>query len=416
MKILQINNYNYLKGGSEKVYQVSIDLLKSKGHDVRYFSILNDRNEDHCEGHLVKITSWRDAKGVWGKLKGISDFIYNNKVAKELNDYIERFRPDVVHVHIFYGALSNAIIGVLRKHKIPIVQSVHEFRLLCPAYTCLDSSLSICELCANSIFKTSCVRKRCVKSNVTVSFVAALECFIRDRFFNYQESISAFIMVSQFIKDKHIKYYPTIAAKCHQVYNSVDIKAYAKYVINPKLKENYYLYLGRLSYEKGVDTLIDVFAECPNLNLKIAGTGPIEDELKYKVEKLGLQNIEFLGYINGDNLYKTIASAKYTMVPSQWFENNPLSIIESFALGTPVIGSIIGGIPELIDDAVDGYLHQINSKESILNKLEESNKLSIAAYSKQCESSLNKSIASFDNEIYYTKLIEIYNSVKNARR
>ena len=248
-----------------------------------------------------------------------------------------------------------------------------------------------------------------------MSVVAALECFVRDQFFNYQKSISAFIMVSQFIQNKHIKHYPAIAEKCYQVYNSVDVNLYSKYVIDPSLKEDYYLYLGRLSYEKGIDTLIDTFVEKPNLRLKIAGTGPIEEELKQKVEKLGIQNIDFLGFVNGDKLYQTIASAKYTMVPSQWFENNPLSIIESLALGTPVIGSIIGGIPELIDNGVNGYLHQSNNKGSILKILSHSSSLNIQEYSLQCKNSLNMAVACFDNEVYYTKLIEIYNNVSNGK-
>lgn len=411
MKILQINNYNYLKGGSEKVYQVSIELLKSKGHDVRYFSVTDPKNQELCPGQAVAVTQWSDAGGVIGKVKGAKNFIYNKDVAQQLDLYLKEFRPDVAHLHIFYGRLSNAIVDVLTKHKIPIVQSVHEFRLLCPAYTCLDSELEVCEQCAGTTFKSSCVKKRCIKGSLATSLVAAAECWIRDRFYSYQKNFAAFIMVSRFIQDKHIEYYPQMASKCVQIYNSVDVSDYAEFSVPVSQKDDYYLYLGRLSHEKGVGTLIDVFMDNPKLRLKIAGTGPATEELQKRVKDSGAVNIEFLGFVSGKTLYQTVAKARYTMVPSEWYENNPLSVIESLALGTPIIGSCIGGIPELIEEGQNGFLHEPKNKSSLNEKLLKAESLTVQEYEQQCKYSVKMAFEKFDNEVYYQKLINLYKKI-----
>lgn len=411
MKILQINNYNYLKGGSEKVYQVTIELLKANGHQVRYFSIADPRNEELCKGNAVDIQNWRNAKGVIGKLKGVCDFIYNRQVAKQLESYLNNFYPDVAHLHIFYGNLSNAIVDVLHKHQIPMVQSVHEFRLLCPAYTCLDSHLEICEKCAKETLKLSCVLKRCVKNSLPMSAIAAMECFVRDCFYNYQKNISAFIMVSRFIENKHIEYFPHIASKCHQIYNSIDVDYYEKFVIPVCCKERYYLYLGRLSYEKGIKTLIDVFREKSHLRLKIVGTGMAEDELKEYVQRHRISNIEFVGFVSGDKLLNIASAARFTMVPSEWYENNPLSIIESLALGTPVIGSDIGGIPELIVEGKNGFLHNPKDEQSLSEALKRAEDLNTEEYESFCTFSIKMARERFDNRVYYQKLMELYKYV-----
>lgn len=415
MKILQINNYNYLKGGSEKVYKVSIELLKERGHDVRYFSIANEKNEEICQGYSVEVKPWNDAKGILDKVKAVRNFIYNKKVADELDSYLDSFKPDIAHLHIFYGGLSNAVVEILVKHKIPIVQSVHEFRLLCPAYTCLDSNLEICEQCADTIFKRGCIKKRCIKGSIATSLVAVAECWTRDMFYNYQKKFSAFIMVSQFIRDKHIEYYPQIESKCFQIYNSVDVTHYAQFSVPADQKKDYYLYLGRLSSEKGIGTLIDVFIQNPNLKLKIAGTGPLEEELKKKVEQSGINNVVFLGFVSGENLYQIIAQARYTMVPSEWYENNPLSIIESLALGTPIIGSRIGGIPELIENGKNGFLHESKNKKSLCEVLLKAEHLIPEEYERQCQYSSKIAHQKFDNDIYYQKLITLYSNIINEQ-
>lgn len=413
MRILQINNYNNLRGGSEKVFHVSIELLKKEGHDVRYFSVASSEAFSLCDGVEVEVKPWSQRFGILDKLKGVCNFIYNKNVANELEELIKQFDPQIVHLHIFYGALSNAVIDILRKYHIPMVQSVHEFRLVCPAYTCLDPKHNICVECATAKYKFSCIKKRCIKSSAPLSLIAACECFIRDKYFNYQKNISAFIMVSKFIEEIHLQYYPDIKDKSFQMYNSINIEDYSRFVSNSMNEDKYFLYFGRLSYEKGLNTLIDVFLDNPHLKLRIAGTGPIENKLKERVNGENASNIEFLGFVSGDNLRSLIAEAYFTVVPSEWYENNPLSIIESFALGTPVIASRIGGIPELISNGSSGYLHDPKSKESLLKVLQDAISLDSSQYRILSLNCLDFAKNNFDNAMYYNKLIRLYDEIIN---
>lgn len=411
MKVLQVNNYNYLKGGSEKVYQETIKILLANNHDVRYFSTLNSKNENICPGVSVDVKYWKDANNLISKIPLVFNFIYNRKVAKQLDKFIKEFKPDVAHLHIYYGLLSNSIIKVLRKNNIPIVQSVHEYRLLCPAYTLLDSKNRVCERCAKKKIKIDCIIKGCIKNSKILSFLAVFENIIRDLLFNNQKKIDAFIMVSQFINDKHIQYCPKLSSKSFQIYNSVDIDYYKKYIVDINLKEDYYLYFGRLSHEKGLTTLFRVFEKNQNLKLKVAGTGPIEKELNDFVEQNNISNIEFLGFVKGESLYELISKAKFTIVPSEWYENNPLSVIESLVLGTPVIGAKIGGIPEIVIDNFNGYIHESGSVDSMNDCIIKSYNISFDEYCKLCENSKENAHKFFNNDYYYTKLMEVYTKV-----
>lgn len=411
MKVLQVNNYNYLKGGSEKVYQETIKILLANNHDLRYFSSFNFKNDNICLGVNVNVKHWSDASSFLSKITSAINFIYNRSVAKQLDKFIKEFKPDVAHLHIYYGLLSNSIIKVLRKNNIPIVQSVHEYRLLCPAYTLLDSKNRVCERCAKKKIKIDCIKKGCIKNSKILSFLAVFENMIRDLLFNNQKKIDAFIMVSQFINDKHIQYYPKLGSKSFQIYNSVDIDYYKKFIVNINLKEDYYLYFGRLSHEKGLTTLFRVFEKNQNLKLKVAGTGPIEKELNDFVEQNNISNIEFLGFVKGEPLYELISKAKFTIVPSEWYENNPLSVIESLVLGTPVIGANIGGIPEIIIDNFNGFIHESGSVDSLNNSIEKSYNLSLDEYSIICENSKSNAHEIFNNDSYYKKLIKVYEKV-----
>lgn len=411
MKILQINNYAYLKGGSEKVFLDTISLLKSNGHEVRAFSVVDGTEPQIEVDKSVRVIPWNKRIGLLGKLKGGLEFVYNKHTAKCLEELILDFKPDIAHIHIYYGRLSNSIISVLNRYNIPIVQSVHEYRLICPAYTCLNSKMEICDKCALSSLKLSCVKGRCIKNSLMLSGVAAFECFIRDYFFNNVKKFSRFIMVSDFIKREHIKFYPQVKNKSEVLYNFIDLTLYSKFRV--EVKGDYVLYLGRLSKEKGIMTLIEAFSRMPDKCLKIAGTGPMKDEIVAKIKELGLHNISLEGYVSGENLYRLIAKARFVVVPSEWYENNPLSIIESFALGTPVIASKIGGIPELVQNGITGYLHTSGNSSELEDCIIEASSLSDEHYKSLVDNCIKFAESKFDSNKHYESLMKIYNNVVN---
>lgn len=412
MKILQINNYGYIKGGSEKVFFETIDTLERNGHQVKAFCMAHQDNR-HSENLVeVSVLPYEDRKGFWGNVLSIKNFFYNNVVEKNLVELVEEFNPDIIHVHIIYGRLTNAIIKVANKYKIPIIQSVHEFRLLCPAYTCLDGKLNVCEKCANSAVNYNCVRNKCSKGQLLNSLLVAAECKYRDWFFNHQKKFAGFIMVSKFIQQKHLEYFPSMKDKCYQIYNSVCVEDYKKFVSYEKYKqERYYLYFGRLSYEKGVLTLINFFRNHPDQNLKIIGTGPLQQTIKQLIKEYALANIEVLGYQSGESLFEYVANAYFTIVPSEWYENNPLTIIESLALGTPVIGNKIGGIPEIIIDSETGYVYDYKINDDFTHCMEKTYNLTENHYKRMISRCVEEASDKFDNEKYYDRLIAVYNDV-----
>lgn len=415
MRVLLINNYTYLKGGSEKVFLVTLELLQKAGHEVFYFGINDGNNQlkNDYKGKVVNIKDYNECKSIKEKLVSAKNFIYNDYVKKELEAYIAEIKPDIAHLHIFYGRLTSSVISALKNMHIPMVQTVHEYRLICPVYTCINSKLEICEDCSNLKVKWPCIVNKCSKNSLSASLLVTAECFIRDNFFNYQKNIDAFIMVSKFIMDKHIKYFPKIKDKCFQIYNSINYSFYKKHSVNIEEKEKYYLYVGRLSYEKGLETLINVFSSKKHLNLKIVGTGPIMDKLYNILNNNNITNVELLGYKKGDELYNIITKAYFTIVPSEWYENNPLSIIESLALGTPVIGSNIGGIPELIHNGNNGYLFNYKDQKDLNDAIIKTEKLSKEEYIDMVNYSLDLVKNRFDNSIYLNKLLEVFSNVIN---
>ena len=402
----------YREIGTEKVFFETIDVLENSGHEVRAFCMNHEDNIDKDNLIQTKIPPYENRGGVFQTISAIKNFFFNRKVEKDFSKLVSEFVPDIIHIHIIYGRLTNAIIKVATKYNVPVVQSVHEFRLLCPNYTCLDSRGNICELCAKSLFNLNCVKKKCNKGIFSNSLLIAAECVFRDIFYNHQKKISGFIMVSKFIQDKHIKYFPEIRPKCYQIYNCIDVSLYNKYVSYGKYdSERYYLYFGRLSYEKGVLSLIDFFKDNHDSKLKIVGTGPLFTEIQEKINIESITNIEVLGYKQGPELYNLIADAYFTIVPSEWYENNPLTIIESFALGTPVIGNNIGGIPEIIINSITGYVYDYKIENDLGLHVRKANNLTREEYNCMLSSCIKMANEKFNNKKYADQILSIYNTV-----
>ena len=417
MKVLQVNNYAYLKGGSEKVMFETIDVLRRNGHEVCTFSMADERNRTDINGKYVHVSPYEERNGIIRSLAAVKNFFYNKDVEKALADVIESFRPDIIHMHIVYGRLTNAVIKVAARYKVPVVQSVHEFRLICPVYTCLTQNNDVCEDCAGSMLNMPCVFRRCCKGSLSKSIVVAAECKFRDWFYRYQKYVSGFIMVSRFIMDKHIQHFPDMKDKCYKIYNSVDTGFYRQFVNLKKFsQERYFLYFGRLSYEKGVLGLLDYFEKNPQLKLKVAGTGPLQDEIVERINERRIGNVEILGYQSGKSLYELIANARFTIVPSEWYENNPLTVIESLALGTPVIGNRIGGIPEIISDARTGYVYDYKVKGDFERCVDAAVSLSEESYHDMMKASIEAAQELFDNEKYYERLMKVYDDVIEGYR
>jgi len=405
MKILLINNSHYSKGGADNVYFNTANLLSQNGHEVFFFSV-NDPNNRPCDNseYFIKKNDYRNSSLI-EKIRSIPSFIYNREANVKLLNLIDKVKPDIAHIHLFLGGLTTSILIALKKRNIPIVHSVHDYRLICPAYTFLDRNNQICERCKDKLFLKCAIRRCSLENNIIHSTILSFDAYFREYIYNPLNYIDRFVFTSQFSKKKHIEFNSFFAKKAEVLYNFNNNQ-----IIPSKVRGNYFLFFGRHSREKGLTLLIET-AHKINIPLKVCGAGPLTDKLK----SLNYRNIEFLGHINNDELKNVIRNSSFIIVPSECYENNPLTIIEAFTFGKPVIGSKIGGITELIGD-LNGLLFESKNADSLNEVIIKALSITDSEYLKMSQNVCEFAHENFSKEVHYKKLLEIYKSVIHDKK
>ena len=406
MKILQINKYYYRKGGAETVFFNTISLLEKHGHTVIPFSLKNKKNEPSpYEDYFVDYPELSESS-LPQKIKYLPSFIYNRGAARKLETLLQKEKPDVAHIHLMFNSMSVSILPVLRKYNIPVVMSVHDYRLVCPAYTFTDGNGNFCERCSNGRYY-NCILHKCYKGNIFNSFMLSMDSYFRAAFFQPINYIDRFIFVSKFSMNKHIDKDKRYKDKCTYLYNftpnvEVDVTQKGKYI----------LFFGRISVEKGICTLLNAMELIPEIKLKVAGVGPLLDRLKLAAPS----NVEFLGFKKGEELQSLIQNASYVIVPSECYENNPMSIIEAYMNGTPVIGSRLGGIPELIVENKTGYTFQSKSTENLKDVIEKACSITAEEYTRMSAAAKRFALENFSEESHYKQLMKNYQLVIDMKK
>jgi glycosyltransferase involved in cell wall biosynthesis len=400
MRILLINNQHHIVGGAHRVYFNTAYLLKNHGHDVFYFSM---RDEKMLPNEYAKFfptaTDYRNISSI-SKIKAVNKFIYNREAFSNILDYIDIIKPDVAHINLFLGGLTTSILRALKKKKVPVVLTVHDYRLICPAYLFIDGENKICEQCKDR-FYLHCTIKRCSEKNLPQSAMLSLDAYFRKYFVKPLKYIDGLIFVSRFTQDKHIEFNSGYKLKAKILYNFIpDLKI----IKSNESKGEYFLYYGRLSREKGLKTLIEA-ASSVKIKLKIAGTGPLSGHYK------NLLNIELLGYKSGEELWDLVRNASFIIIPSECYENNPLTILEAYAHGKPVIGACIGGIPEIIEHGKTGFLFDVGNKEQLKDALSTASQLTASQYKKMSVNARQFAESHFDPDSHYRSLMNIYNEI-----
>ncbi|MBC7886427.1 MAG: glycosyltransferase [Ferruginibacter sp.] len=403
MKALLINRIHFAEGGADKIYLNTGNLLQEHNIEVAYFSSKNEHNlNSSYSQYFIENIAPRNIT-IKGKIRLSRKYLYNTEASKNLSDLITDFKPDVAHIHLFYGVLSASILKTLKKHKIPIVITIHDYRLLCPASTMLDKNGVVCEKCKSNRFY-NCTLKRCSGGNVFYSAILSAEAYMREFVIDPLKFIDHFIFSSQFSLEKHISFDNRYSNKSSQLYNFAVSTTY-----NFLEKGGYLLYYGRLSREKGIMNLINA-AKKRNVKLKIVGTGPQEEEIKDIIQ--GFTNIECTGFKAGSELNELIANCSFVVVPSEWYENNPMTIVEAFSLGKPVIGSKIGGIPELVNNDT-GVIFEPGNVLSLANAIDLAENMDINEYKRISNNCLDFARVNFSKDTHFQTLNRLYNSVIN---
>lgn len=407
MKVLQINVFNYRKGGSETVYFNTSEKLQDDGIEVVSFALKWEENyPSRYESYFPESKATR--KGSFRQINNAINYFYHFEAARKIEALIKAERPDIAQIHLIWGQITPSILPVLKKYGIPVIFTIHDYRIVCPAYTFRNGKGEQCERCGGGKYY-NCFLHNCTKGNYVFSAMMGMEQYFRNWFFNPVKYADGLLYVSNFAKNIHEKYQPKFKSKKSIVLYNTSTHIYDCKAQNDC--ERYFLYFGRLSNEKGITTLIDVFKDKKDLKLKIVGTGPEEERLKQIVSQSNALNIEFLGYKTGKDLQELIRNAYFVIVPSEWYENNPLTIIESYSAWVPVIGSRIGGIPEIIEDGKTGYVFNARSVSELGQCVDRANNLCKEEYLEFCKNTHNFAVENFNPDKYSGKLQDFYNEI-----
>lgn len=414
MKILQIHKYYSKKivGGSMTAFFETKNLLEKKGHQVAVFSMQAPDNEpSRYEKYFIKNFDIERA-GFWGKIKLIPKTIYNHEAQKNLEKLIQDFQPEVAHVHNVYHYLTPSIFHTLKKHKIPVVFKLSDYKAICPNYK-LFTQGNVCERCKGHKYY-NCLLHKCMKDSYLASFVGAVEAYAHWLKKSY-EKIDLFLAPSQFMKEKCVQF-GIPEEKIKILRNVINMEQYQN--VPQSEEDNFFLYYGRISAEKGIDNLIKAVSKLKRENglggnkLYITGKGPFENELKKKASKLGLKKeVVFTGPKYGDELRELVLKSKFVVLPSIWHDNSPLVVSESQLLGKPVIVSDRGGTREMILDGKSGFVFETENPDDLAGKIEKMLELSADERRKMGEFG-KENISQLNNEeSYYEKLMQYYNQI-----
>lgn len=407
MKILQINPYYYRKSGSEVyVFNVS-SLLKERGHQVIPFAMQHEKNRQsvHSEYFVENIDYDRVIKrNILEKIRAGSKAIYSLEARNKLSKLINKENPNIAHLHKINNTLTPSVLYALKEKGVPVVQTLHDYRLVCPSYSMYDPNrFEVCEACKGHKYFNA-VKRKCQKSSFVIGLNIAMESYLYYLLRTYQKNIDLFISPSVFLMKKIIEF-GADKDKIVHIPNFVKPNEYAPNYSN----SGYILYFGRLERHKGVKTLVEAMKHVKT-KLFIAGEGSYRDFLEEYVKKNNIGNVSFFGFITRNNLLELIRSSLFTVLPSEWYEPFGMTILESFALGKPVIGAKIGGIQELIDNEHTGMLFNSGNVDDLTEKINYLlNKKGLVA---EMGRNARKEVEERYNEkIHYEMLMEAYNKV-----
>ena len=366
MKILLVNKFHYRKGGAETYYLTVGSELERMGHEVAYFSMKHPNNLPcKWDRYFVTQREYNDVKNPLSAVRDGIALIYSPEAKRNFQALCEEFKPDVVHLNNVHRQITLSILDApyLKEHHVPVFYTAHDYVTVCPGYLMLDGEGRVCDACLEDGKYRHCIENRCVKGSRAKSALAALEASF-NRSHRSNERIDRVIAPSKFMRSKLIEGgWPEGKVLALQNFADDAILARASGVAGDVTDREspYLLFFGRLSAEKGVDVLLRAFDAAASslprdMRLIVVGDGPDAAEFRELAAALGrAPRIEFAGYQTGDALQTYVERASLAIASSRCRENMPYSIVEAFAAGTPVVGTRIGGIPELVADGVTGF-------------------------------------------------------------
>jgi glycosyltransferase involved in cell wall biosynthesis len=396
--ILNAGQRYHIRGGSDQYQFVLSELLQKNGHWVIPFATASSKsNATEWLKYFPQEVNFENPN-----LTDLVRFVYSQPAANAIKRLLKDIPIDIAHLHIYYGQLTASILKPLQQAGVPIIQTLHEYKIVCPVYT-LISNGEICQACNGHAFWHA-TWNRCNRGSLTRSLLSTIESYVSQALGSVRK-IDHFITVSHFQRQKVIEL-GISAEKVTTIHNFIDTTN-----IKPNSKPGeYFLYFGRLERLKGLLTLVEAAASLKEIPLLIVGDGELRTELEQLIEQNNLKHIHLIGFKQGDKLHQLIRNSICTLAPSEWYETFGFTLIESFAQGRPVIASNIGGISEIVSDTIDGFLAPPKNREVLQEKM-----LWMAEHRNEAvemgQAGRRKVEAHFNPEIHYENLIKVYRKV-----
>jgi glycosyltransferase involved in cell wall biosynthesis len=399
-RLLSVNSYHYHRGGADNVYFQHAALMEGLGWRNAFFAMHYPKNlATEWSRFFVDEIQFGHRYSLVQKVVKASKVVWSFEAQNQLRRLLDEFRPDVAHLHNIYHHLSPSILPVLRKAGVPVVMTAHDLKIACPNNKMYNAS-GVCERCKGGRLH-NVVRFRCVQDSVAASAIVAAEAVVNGALRSYRDNVDRIVVPSRFFLEKFVEWgWPR--GLFSYVPNWLDA---TRIEADPR-PGDYFLYLGRLAPEKGVATLIQA-ARQAGVRLAVAGDGPMRQTLEAMVEG-ATDRIELLGFRSGEELAGLVRGARAVVAPSEWYENAPLSVLEALAAAKPLIGSRIGGIPELIDEGRTGWLFpagDVDALAALLRKVSEAPDVTLAAMGREGRARVERD---FGRQGYIDAMLGLY--------
>jgi glycosyltransferase involved in cell wall biosynthesis len=348
MKVLLVHGAYQQFGGEDSVVRAETELLQGRGDEVRLYGRHNDETKQF---NLAQ------------KALFFPQTIYSGKTSRELQEVVREYKPDVAFIHNVYPLISPSAYHTLHKLGVPTVQVLHNFRPFCPNGFYYTQG-QICEACRDGNYLNA-VRKRCFKDSFALSGLYALTLGL-NRMAGLIDKISGFICLTEFFRIKMRE----AGVPEKKLFVRPNFVAAPPLNAEEKTANAYALFVGRLSPEKGIWTLIHAFEQMPAVQLKIVGTGPLEQELRDYIRGKNLGNIELLGFKTGADKWDVLRNCFCLVLPSEWYENFPVTALEGFMAAKPVVASRMGGLPYIVEEGKSGLLFEAGKAAELAQKIQ----------------------------------------------
>lgn len=404
--LLSINNYYYRRGGAEVVFLEQNRLFEEAGWRVVPFAMRHANNVPSAwQEYFVEEIEFGERYSLWQKARRAAKITYSFEARRRIAQLIDQVRPDVAHAHNVYHHISPAIFGTLKGRGVPVVLTLHDLKIACPAYKMLTHD-GVCERCKGGRI-WNVVAHRCIKDSLTLSTTIFIESGVHRLLGCYSRNVDRFVTPSRFYIDKFVEWGWARERFVH-IPNFTDLDVHQP---NRDVGQAF-LYFGRLGHEKGLATFIRA-AAIAGAPAWIVGTGPEENSLRQLASDLRA-NVEFRGHCTGPALHEVIRRSRAVVLPSEWYENAPLTLLEAYALGRPVIGANIGGIPELIRDGETGAMFPSGNAEALASTLGRFSELPDSVVAEMGYAGRDWVERDFTAASYRERLLDLYRAVIGA--